>query len=64
MEHGKHGLTAYAGDLLPSMEGEWLDQLRAELRTACVQLCDAVTWPHGSWTGPTWPSTRYAGASG
>ena len=43
VEHGVRGLAAYSGDLLPGMEGEWLDQLRGELRTACVGLCDAVT---------------------
>jgi DNA-binding SARP family transcriptional activator len=43
LEHGLRGLTAYGGDLLPGMEGEWLDQLRGELRTECVRLCDAVT---------------------
>jgi hypothetical protein len=41
--HGVGRVAAYAGDLLPGMEGEWLEQLRAELRLACVQLCDVVT---------------------
>jgi DNA-binding SARP family transcriptional activator len=43
VEHGLRALEAYTGELLPGMDGDWLDQLRAQLRSTCLQLCDAVT---------------------
>ena len=43
IEHGLAALEQYAGDLLPGLDDEWLDGVRAELRQMCVQLCDAVS---------------------
>ena len=35
-------LAQYAGDLLPGLDDDWLDDTRARLRGVCVQLCDVV----------------------
>lgn len=42
LRHGQAALALYGGDLLPGIDGEWLDEVRAELRSACTRLCDLV----------------------
>ena len=43
VEHGTSALAAYTGELLPGLDGEWLEQLRDELRADCAELCDVVS---------------------
>lgn len=43
VEHGMAALATYAGPLLPGLDGEWLDDLREEVRGRCVALCDRVS---------------------
>jgi DNA-binding SARP family transcriptional activator len=43
VDHGARALEAYAGELLPGLDGEWLEELRDELHAACAHLCDVVS---------------------
>jgi DNA-binding SARP family transcriptional activator len=43
VDHGNRALEAYAGDLLPGLDGAWLEELRDELHAECAQLCALVS---------------------
>jgi DNA-binding SARP family transcriptional activator len=40
--HGTAALAQYAGPLLPGMDGDWLDDVRAQLGKSFGHLCDLV----------------------
>ena len=42
IRHGTAALEEYGGELLPGLDGEWLDDARTRLRESCVELCDLV----------------------
>ena len=43
IRHGTAALQEYGGELLPGLDGDWLDEARARLRESCVELCDLVS---------------------
>src|SRR6478672_710853 len=43
IRHGTAALDEYAGELLPGLDGDWLDDARTRLRQSCVELCDLVS---------------------
>src|SRR6478672_6140262 len=42
IRHGTAALQEYGGELLPGLDGDWLDDERGRLRQSCVELCDLV----------------------
>lgn len=42
IEHGSAALEQYAGPLMPGVEGAWVEDARADLREACLELCTVV----------------------